>query len=129
MGEQLVVLDTANNLSLGVVFFLLIRTKTFVSKDMFLKKELLQNYKVEVKIMEKIERDLRKWTYTKAAAYSGTIGLIVGIVYTVYNFIRLGVTELLGGFIGGTVGQFFLIILGFVIVGVILFAIYKALKK
>jgi hypothetical protein len=84
---------------------------------------------VEAKIMEKIERDISKWTYTKAAAYSGTIGLIVGIVYTIYNFIRLGVTEPLGGFIGGTVGQFFLIILAFVIVGVILFAIYKALKK
>ena len=79
--------------------------------------------------MEKIERDISKWTYIKAAAYSGTIGLIVGIVYTIYNFIRLGVTEHLGGFIGGTVGQFFLIILGFVIVGLILFAIYNALKK
>ena len=79
--------------------------------------------------MEKSEIDRSKWSYTKAAAYSGTIGLIVAIIYTVYNFIRLGVTEPLGGFIGGTVGQFFLIILGFVIVGVILFVIYKALKK
>ena len=41
LGEQLVVLGTANNLSLGVVFFLLIRIKTLFSKDMFLKKELL----------------------------------------------------------------------------------------
>ena len=70
-----------------------------------------------------------KWSYTKAAAYSGTLGLIVGIVYTVINFIRFGVTEPLGGFIGGTIGQFFLIILGFVIVGIILFAIYRFLKK
>ena len=79
--------------------------------------------------MEKIERDISKWTYTKAAAYSGTVGFLAAIIYTVYNFIRLGVPEPLGGFIGGTVGQFFLIILGFVIGGVILFVIYKALKK
>jgi hypothetical protein len=79
--------------------------------------------------MEKIEKDIRKWSFTKAAAYSGTIGLLVAIVYTVINFIRFGITEPLGGFVGGTVGQFFLIILGFVIVGVILFAIYKFLKK
>jgi hypothetical protein len=84
---------------------------------------------VEVRVMEKIERDISKWTYTKAAAYSGTIGAIVAIIYTIINFIRLGVTEPLGGFIGGTVGQFFLIILGFLIVGVILFIIYKAFKK
>jgi len=79
--------------------------------------------------MEKIEMDKSKWSYTKAAAYSGTLGLIVGIVYTIINFIRFGVTEPLGGFIGGTMGQFFLIILGFVIVGIILFAIYRFLKK
>ena len=57
--------------------------------------------------MEKIERDRSKWSYTKAAAYSGTLGLIVAIVYTVFNFIRFGVTEPFGGFIGGTIGQFF----------------------
>jgi hypothetical protein len=65
---------------------------------------------VEAKVMEKIERDISKWSYTKAAAYGGTIGLIVAIVYTLYNFIRLGVTEPLGGFIRGNVGQFFLIL-------------------
>jgi len=50
--------------------------------------------------MEKIEIDRSKWSYTKAATYSGTVGLIVAIVYIVYNFIRLGVTEPLGRFIG-----------------------------
>jgi hypothetical protein len=79
--------------------------------------------------MEKIEMDKSKWSYTKAAAYIGTLGLIVGIAYTIINFIRFGVTEPLGGFIGGTIGQFFLIILGFVIVGIVLFAIYRFLKK
>ena len=79
--------------------------------------------------MEKIEMDKSKWSYTKAAAYSGTLGLIIGIVYTVIKFIRFEITEPLGGFIGGTIGQFFLIILGFVIVGIILFAIYRFLKK
>jgi len=79
--------------------------------------------------MEKKEIDRSKWSYTKAAAYSGTIGLIVAIAYTVVNFIRLRATEHLGGFIGGTVGQFFLIILGFIIVGVILFAIYRVFNK
>ena len=55
----------------------------------------------------------------------------LGITQTgsIINFIRFGVTEPLGGFIGGTMGQFFLIILGFVIVGIILFAIYRFLKK
>jgi hypothetical protein len=96
---------------------------------MFLKKLLLQNHRVEEKVMEKIEIDRSKWSYRKVAAWSGTVGLIVGIVYTVVNFIRFGVTEPLGGFIGGTIGQFFLIILGFVIVGVILFTIYKFFKK
>ncbi len=79
--------------------------------------------------MEKNEIDKSKWSYTKAAAYSGTIGLIVAIVYTAYNFIIIGVTEPLAGFLGGTIGQFFLIILCFAIVGVILFAIYKVVKK
>jgi high-affinity nickel permease len=79
--------------------------------------------------MEKIEMSKSKWSYTKAAAYSGTLGLIVGIVYTLINFIRFGAIEHLGGVIGGTIGQFFLIILGFVFVGVVLFAIYRFLKK
>lgn len=57
--------------------------------------------------MEKIEINKSKWCYTKAAAYSGTLGLIIGIVYTVIKFIRFGITEPLGGFIGGTIGQFF----------------------
>jgi len=49
---------------------------------------------MEVKVMEKNEIDKSKLSYTKAAAYSGTIGLIVAIVYTAYNFIRFGVTIL-----------------------------------
>jgi hypothetical protein len=84
---------------------------------------------MEVRIMEKIEMSKNKWSYTKAAAYSGTLGLIVGIVFIIINFIRFGATEPLGGFIGSTIGVFFLIILGFVIVGVVLFAIYRFLKK
>lgn len=57
--------------------------------------------------MEKIEINKSKWCYTKAAAYSGTLGLIIGIVYTVIKFIRFGITEPPGGFIGGNIGQFF----------------------
>ncbi|MFA5102007.1 MAG: hypothetical protein WC525_02525 [Candidatus Thermoplasmatota archaeon] len=79
--------------------------------------------------MEKNEKEKRKFTYTKPAAWSGTLGFLVAIVYTVYNYFKSGVTEPLGGFIGGTIGQFFLIILGFVVVGVILFVIYKYVKK
>jgi hypothetical protein len=52
---------------------------------------------VEVKVMEKIEMNKSKWSYTKAAAYSGTLGLIVGIVNTVIKLIRFGITEHLGG--------------------------------
>ena len=48
--------------------------------------------------MEKNEINKSKWNYTKVAAYGGTIGLIVAIIYTAYNFIRIGVTEPLGGF-------------------------------
>ena len=79
--------------------------------------------------MEKIEIDRSKWSYRKVVAWSGTLGLMVGIVYTVVNFIRFGVTEPLGGFIGSAIGKFFLIILGFVICGVILYAIYRFFKK
>ena len=49
--------------------------------------------------MEKIEMSKNKWSYTIAAAYSGTLGLIVGIVYILINFVRFGVIEPLGGFI------------------------------
>ena len=48
--------------------------------------------------MEKKEIDRSKWSYTKAVAYSGTIGLIVAIVYTAYNFIRIGIQNRLVGF-------------------------------
>ncbi len=80
--------------------------------------------------MEKHEINTSKWSYTKAAAWSGTIGLPVAVVYALYNFMRFGErNEPWGGLLGGIIGPFFLIILGFVVVGVILFGTYKFIKK
>jgi hypothetical protein len=47
--------------------------------------------------MEKIETDRSKWSYVKATAWSGTLGLIVGIVYTVVNLYDLELLNLQGG--------------------------------
>jgi hypothetical protein len=61
--------------------------------------------------MEKIKRARSKWSYVKVAAWSGTLGLTVGIVYTVVNFIQFGNTQHPGGFIEGIIGQFYLLFL------------------
>lgn len=99
-------------------------------KDIFLKEELLLSEGLKAKVMEEIEIDRSKWSYRKVAAWSGTIGFIVAIVFTLYNFIRFGLsTEHWGGLIGGTIGQFFLIILGFVVCGVIIYTICRFFKK
>jgi len=78
--------------------------------------------------MEKIDVNKNKWSYRKAAAYSGTLGLIVAVVFTIYNLINGVQTETWGGLIGGTVGQFFLIILCFVVIGVLIFTLYRIFR-